>query len=175
MDKITLINVGTEEEANALYNDFMQSTKQNNRECKLWMLATVTAGIILFLLVEWLMSAGIIRNIVQIAIAGAAYIVLNGCFAAMEPTTSYFYPPAYKYHNIIKKYNIMDMVLHSRYGKYDLELVVEDEEHRVSYEFLFGFDAETRTDVQNHTVDIKNRKVYEPYQLQETKIYTSAL
>ena len=175
MDKITLINIGTEEEATTLYNDFISTAKKHNREYKLWMLAIVVIGVVLFLLVEWLMQPGIVRNVVQIAIAGAAYIILNGFFTALEPTTPYFYPPSYVYYNILKKYNVVDMVLHSRYGKYDLELVVEDDKHRVSYEFLFGFRAETRTDVQNYTVDMKNRMVYEPYQLKETKVSSSTL
>ena len=175
MDKITLINIGTEEEATTLYNNFMSAAKKNNRECKIGMSITLLIGITVILLLERFMEPGIIRNVVQIAIAGATYIVLNGCFAALEPTTPYFHPPTYIYHNILKNYNIVDMVLHDRFGKYDLELAVEDEEHRVSYEFIFGLRSETRTDVQCHTIDLQNRVVYVPYISPETKNSTPAL
>ena len=106
MNKINLINMGTEEEATILYNNFISATKKNNRKCKIWMFAVLLVGIATILLLEWLLEPGIIRNVVQIAIAGATYIVLNGCFAALEPTTPYFHPPTYIYHNILKNYGV---------------------------------------------------------------------
>lgn len=175
MDKITLINIGTEEEADAAYEKFVASTKQANHQYKLWMLLVVILWALLVFAAERLMQPGMLRNLIQIAFTGVAYIILHGLYVTIEPITPYFYPPTYIYHQLIKDHNIIDMVLHSRFGKYDLELVHEDAQHKVSFEFIYNFASEIRTDVNSYTVDLQNRMVYVPYEAQNTKISTPSL
>ncbi len=175
MDKITLINTGTAQEADSQYKDFLEHAKQNNRQCKMWMAALVVVWAISVIAVELLMQPGFTRNLVQVVITCVVCILLNGFFESLEPTTSYFYPPMYLYHEILKDYNILDVKLHYRYGKYDVECVIEDKEHRVDSKFIYNFLTETRTDVQNYTVDMQKRMVYTPYEPKQSKISLSAL
>ena len=170
MDKITLINMGTAQEADSQYKDFLAHAKQNNRHCKMWMAALGIVWAVSVIVVELLMQPGFARNSVQVIITCVVCIVLNGFYESLEPTTPYFYPPAYLYHELLKDYNILDVKLHYRYGKYDVELVIENKEHCVDSKFIYNFLSETRTDVSNYTVDMQKRMVYVPYEPIQAKI-----
>lgn len=175
MDKVTLINTGTAQEADAQYKDFLEHAKQNNQRCKIWMTVLVVLWAVSVIAVELSMQPGFVRNLVQVVITCIACILLNGFYESLEPTTPYFYPPTYLYHEMLKDYKILDVKLHYRYGKYDVELVIEDKEHRVDSEFIYNFFSDTRTDVVNCTVDMQKRMVYVPYEPQSIKISLSAL
>ena len=175
MEKITLINIGTAQDAEVQYKEFLQCAKQNNRQCKTWMAILGIVWALVVLMAESLMQPGFTRNLVQVVITCIVCIFLNGFFESLEPTTPYFYPAMYRYHEILKDHNILDIKLHYRYVKYDVELVVEDKEHRVDSKFIYNFLTETRTDVQNNTVDMQKRMVYVPYESQQSKISLSAL
>ena len=175
MEKVTLINTGTVQEADSQYKDFLEHAQQNNQRCKMWMAGLVVLWAVSVIAVELIMQPGFVRNLVQVVITCVVCILLNGFFESLEPTTPYFYPPMYLYHEILKDYNILDVKLHYRYGKYDVELVIEDKEHRVESEFIYNFLQETRTNVSNYTVDMKKRIVYVPYRANQLKNSLSAL
>lgn len=175
MEKVTLINTGTVQEADSQYKDFLEHAKQNNQQCKIWMAVLVALWAVSVAAVELIMQPGFVRNLVQVIVTCIAGILLNGFYESLEPTTPYFYPPTYIYHEILKDYKILDVKLHYRYGKYDVELVIEDKEHRVDSEFIYNFFSETRTDVANCTVDMRKRMVYVPYEPQSMKISSAAL
>lgn len=175
MEKVTLINTGTAQEADSQYKDFLEHAKQNNQRCKIWIAVLVVLWAVFVIAVELIMQPGFVRNSVQVVITCIACILLNGFYESLEPTTPYFYPPTYLYHEILKDSKILDVNLHYRYGKYDVELVVEDKEHRVDSEFIYNFFSETRTDVANYIVDMQKRMVYVPYEPQQIKISLSTL
>lgn len=175
MKKVTLINTGTAQGADSQYKDFLEHAKQNNRQCKIWMAGLVALWAISVAAVELIMQPGFARNAVQVVITCIACILFNGLCESLEPTTPYFYPPTYLYHKILKDYKILDVKLHYRYGKYDVEFVIEDKEHRVDSEYIYNFLSETRTDVSNYTVDMQKRMVYVPYEPPQMKISLSTL
>ena len=71
-------------------------------------------------------------------------------------------------------YNILDIKLHYRYGKYDVKLVLEDKEHCVDSKFIYNVLSETHTDVPSHITNMQKHMFYAPYEAKQLKNSLSA-
>lgn len=85
MDKVTLINTGTVQEADSQYKDFLKHAKQNNQRSKMWMAGLVVLWAASVIAVEIIMQPGFARNSVQVVITCLACILLNGFYESLGP------------------------------------------------------------------------------------------
>ena len=163
MSNINIINAGTENSAQKDYENFLHESKTYNKRCSLYVGITFVVGLIICLAVEFTMEPGIWRNLIQVVVAIAASIIIQGIVLAMKPTTPYFYPATYQYHQLIKDYTILDTDILQGNTNSHIKFTVEDKDHRVKNMTFYQFKEEIRTDILVPTIDLLNRVILRPY------------
>lgn len=166
MSKIKIINVPTKEEAQKKYDDFVAHTKLNNRRTALVMIATIISAI-LIAWSAWCYLNGVLRAVTELVVCVIAAIIVHCCVDSFEPTTQRFWPAVCQYDKLTAGHRVLKAEAKTEYvgltKMTDVCLTLADEKNEVSYGWICGLTPTTKTDVHCVTVDLKEEKVYFPY------------
>ena len=178
MSKVKVINVSAKEEAQKKYDDFVSQTKLNNRKTVLIMIATIISAV----LIEWSVWCYLndrLRSIIVIAVGVIAVIVVRCCVDAFEPTTQHFWPAVCQYDKLTDGHRVLKAEAKTEYigltKTADVCLTLADEKNEVSYGWIYGLTPTTKTDIHCVTVDLKEEKVYFPYEENDEGVIIGAI
>ena len=174
MSKVKIINVPTKEEAQKRYDDFVAQTKSNNRRTALVLIATIILAVLMVWSV-WCWLNGGIRAGVMLTVCVIAAIVVRCCVDAFEPTKiKYFWPAVYQYDQLVASHRVLKAEAKTEYvgltKKTNVCLTLANEKNEVSKGWIYGLTSTTKTDVDCVMVDLKEEKVYFPYEERDEEI-----
>lgn len=157
-----IINLGTKTDAEYDKQRYLTYATTQNSHCTRATFSVALICVIILVLVEISMTPDMKRNFIQVMVMGSSYIIISGFYQSRIPTTPYFYPATYQYHEILLHYNILDTKIHQRSKYCDMEFEVEDEYHHRSHKFIYNFAKEVKTDISQPLIDMKNKIIYIP-------------